>query len=114
MPSSARKDWRGLTGYFDAPSLKSALRLAVRASNRPRQRKSKKAVTGDTLVLLLATCASNRLIDLRDQAGGRRQSEIAGLRVEDLTDEEPVFADPKGKNSLPLPCLTIHLGRTLN
>ncbi|KQW61689.1 hypothetical protein ASD02_22235 [Ensifer sp. Root1252] len=63
---------------------------------------------------MLATCASNRLIDLRDQAGGRRQSEIAGLRVEDLTDEEPVFADRKGKNSLPLSCLTIHLGRTLN
>jgi hypothetical protein len=38
--------WRGLSGSFSAPSLKSALRLAVRASNRPRQRKSKKAVTG--------------------------------------------------------------------
>ncbi|CCE97905.1 phage integrase family protein [Sinorhizobium fredii HH103] len=32
--------WRGLTGAFDGPSLKSALRLAVRASARPRQRKS--------------------------------------------------------------------------
>jgi hypothetical protein len=44
--------WRGLTGSFSAPSLKSALRLAVRASNRPRQKKSKKAVTGDILAKL--------------------------------------------------------------
>jgi hypothetical protein len=28
--------WRGLTGSFSGPSLKSALWLAVRASNRPR------------------------------------------------------------------------------
>lgn len=41
--------WRGLTGAFGAPSLESALRLAVLASARPRQRKSRKAVTGDVL-----------------------------------------------------------------
>ncbi|WFU05688.1 site-specific integrase (plasmid) [Rhizobium sp. CB3171] len=112
--------WRGLTGEFSAPSLKTALRLAIKASGRPRQRKSKIAVTGDVLAKLLATCAGERLVDLRDRAllltafasGGRRRSEIATLRVEDLIDEEPVHADPKNAASPLLPCLTITLGRT--
>ncbi|PYE30079.1 phage integrase family protein [Rhizobium sp. PP-WC-1G-195] len=112
--------WRGLTGSFSAPSLKSALRLAVRASNRPRQRKSKKAVTADILAKLLAACAGDRLVDLRDRAlllmafasGGRRRSEVAGLRVEDLFEEEPVRTNPTDEHSPLLPCLTIRLGRT--
>jgi integrase len=112
--------WRGLAGAFSAPSLKSALRLAIRASDRPRQRKSKKAVTRDILTRLLATCAGDRLVDIRDRAllltafasGGRRRSEIAGLRIEDLVDEEPVHADPRKTESPLLPCLTINLGRT--
>ncbi|MCA1370931.1 site-specific integrase [Bradyrhizobium sp. BRP14] len=112
--------WRGLTGAFGAPSLKSALRLAVKASSRPRQRKSKKAVTVDVLVQLLQACAGDRLVDLRDRAlllaafasGGRRRSEVAALHVEDLTDEEPVRADPSDKDAPPLPCLSIRLGRT--
>nr|WP_015061206.1 site-specific integrase [Sinorhizobium meliloti]AFJ91247.1 phage integrase [Sinorhizobium meliloti] len=122
--------WRGLTGAFGAPSLKSALRLAVRASNRPRQRKSKKAVTLDILTKLLEACAGDRLVDARDRAlllaafasGGRRRSEVAALRVEDLADEEPVRANPADEepvranpadeNSPPLPCLSIRLGRT--
>ncbi|QND44670.1 tyrosine-type recombinase/integrase (plasmid) [Rhizobium lusitanum] len=112
--------WRGLTGSFTAPSLKTALRLAVRAAPRQRRRKSKKAATGDILAKLLATCAGDRLVDRRDRAllllafasGGRRRSEVAGLRFEDLIDEEPVRADPTDANSPPLPCLTISLGRT--
>ncbi|MDX0995150.1 tyrosine-type recombinase/integrase [Sinorhizobium medicae] len=112
--------WRGLTGAFGAPSLKSALRLAVKASNRPRQRKSKQAVTVDILAKLLQACAGDRPVDLRDHAllltafasGGRRRSEVAALRVEDLADEEPVRADPSDKTSPPLPCLSIRLGRT--
>jgi integrase len=112
--------WRGLTGAFGAPSLKTALRLAVKASRRPRQRKSRRAVTGDVLAKLLAACASDRLVDLRDRAllllafasGGRRRSEVAGLRVEDLIDEEPVRADSADTDSPALPCMTIHLGRT--
>jgi integrase len=112
--------WRGLTGCFDGPSLKSALRLAVRASARPRQRKSKKAVTADVLAQLLLACASESLVNLRDQAlllvafasGGRRRSEVAALRVEDLTEEEPVRDNPADENSALLPCLTIRLGRT--
>ena len=112
--------WRGLTGSFAAPSLKSALRLAVRASARPRRRNSKKAVTGDVLAKLLSTCAGERLVDLRDRAllltafasGGRRRSEIADLRIEDLVDEESVHADPRNAASPLLPCLTVNLGRT--
>ncbi|MDP9633007.1 UNVERIFIED_ORG: integrase [Ensifer adhaerens] len=112
--------WRGLIGSFDRPSLKSALRLAVRASARPRQRKSKKAVTGDILAKLLLACAGERLVDLRDRAlllaafasGGRRRSEVAAMRVEDLNDEDPVRTDPNDEKSPPLPCLSIRLGRT--
>ncbi|WP_429819528.1 site-specific integrase [Ensifer sp. B1-9] len=112
--------WRGLTGCFDGPSLKAALRLAVRASARPRQRKSKKAVTADVLAQLLLACAGESLVNVRDRAllliafasGGRRRSEVAALRVEDLTEEEPVRVDPTDKNSPPLPCLSIRLGRT--
>ncbi|MFQ6180352.1 site-specific integrase [Sinorhizobium meliloti] len=112
--------WRGLTGAFGAPLLKSALRLAVRASARPRQRKSKKAVTVDILAKLLQACAGDRLVDFRDHAllltafasGGRRRSEVAALRVEDLADEEPVRGNPADENFPPLPCLSIRLGRT--
>ncbi|MBD9641468.1 hypothetical protein IB277_34820 [Ensifer sp. ENS07] len=42
LHASGRTHWRGLTGAIDGPSLKSALGLAIRASARPRQRKSKK------------------------------------------------------------------------
>jgi integrase len=112
--------WRGLTGDFAAPSLKSALRLAVRAAARPRQRKSRKAVTGDVLAQLLDTCRGERRVDIRDRAlllaafasGGRRRSEVAALRVEDLREEDPVPLDPKDPDSPSLPCLTLHLGRT--
>ncbi|YCI06222.1 tyrosine-type recombinase/integrase (plasmid) [Ensifer sp. D2-11] len=110
--------WRGLAGSFGAPSLKSEFRLAVKASGR--QRKSNKAVTSDVLAKLLEACTGDRLVDLRDSAllltafasGGRRRSEIAGLRLEDLVEEEPVRADPADATSAPLPCFSIHLGRT--
>jgi integrase len=112
--------WRGLNGAFAEPSLKSALRLAARAAARPRQRKSKSAVTGDVIVRLLATCAGDRLADIRDRAilltafasGGRRRSEVAGLRVEDLVEEEPVRERPNDEASPLLPCLVLRLGRT--
>ncbi|WP_377295279.1 site-specific integrase [Rhizobium sp. SG2393] len=108
--------WRGLTGVFASPALKSALRLAVRATPRPRKRKSAKAVTADILSKLLATCRSDSLRDRRDRAilmvafasGGRRRSEIAGLRLEQLQAEEPIPVD----GAPPLPSLAIHLGRT--
>ncbi|MBX5173570.1 site-specific integrase [Rhizobium sp. NZLR1b] len=108
--------WRGFDGAFTSPALKSAIRLAVRAVPRTRRRKSAKAVTGDVLAKLLASCGDDSLRDIRDRAilmvafasGGRRRSEIAGLRREHLTVEAPVEV-PGGP---PLPSLSIHLGRT--
>ena len=108
--------WRGLSGAFASPSLKSAIRLAVRATPRPRKRKSAKAVTGDVLAKMLATCASGSLRDIRDRAilmvafasGGRRRSEVASLRREQLTVEPPIVVE----DGPPLPSLAIHLGRT--
>lgn len=75
----------------------------MRASARPRGRKSKKAVTADIPVALLKACTGDRLVDMRDRAllitafvsGGRRRSEISALRVEQLVEEVPVPADPK-------------------
>ncbi len=108
--------WRGLAGAFSAPSLKSAIRLAVRATPRPRKRKSAKAVTGNVLSKMLATCSTCSLRDIRDRAilmvafasGGRRRSEIAGLRIDQLSVEQPIEAE----NGPPLPSRAIHLGRT--
>jgi integrase len=108
--------WRGLDGFFGSPALKSAIRLAVRATPRPRRRKSAKAVTGDILSRLIATCSTGSLRDIRDRAilmvafasGGRRRSEIASLRVEQLKQEDPIPTE----GGPPLPSLSIHLGRT--
>ncbi|WP_353646271.1 site-specific integrase [Mesorhizobium sp. WSM2239] len=112
--------WRGFSGKFNAPGLQSAIKLAVRASARPRGRKSKKAVTADILTALLKACAGEKLVDARDRAllitafasGGRRRSEVSSLRVEQLVEEDPVPADPKDPDGPKLPCLKIRLGRT--
>ena len=112
--------WRGFDGPFSAPTLRAALRLAVRASSRPRGRKSQKSVTRDVLDQLLAGCGSSRLVDLRDKAllltafasGGRRRSETARLRIEQIFPEPPVPLDPADQRSQSLPCLSILLGRT--
>jgi len=108
--------WRGLGGFFSSPALKSAIRLAVRATPRLRKRKSAKAVTGDVLSKLISTCSTGSLRDARDRAilmvafgsGGRRRSEIADLRIEQLRREDPIEI----KDAPPLPSLSIHLGRT--
>lgn len=112
--------WRGIESPFAAPSLRSAVRLAVRASPRPRRRKSKRAVTRDVLDRLTATCSTDRLADTRDLAilllafasGGRRRSEVARLRVEQLSDEPAVPLDPTDSTSPTLACVSIQLGRT--
>ncbi len=107
--------WRGLDGAFASPALKSAIRPRPCAPCHDNgRRKSAKAVTGDVLAKLLATCATDSLRDLRDRAilmvafasGGRRRSEIAGLRREQLTVEPPISS-----RRMALPSLAIHLGR---
>lgn len=112
--------WKGIEGPFGSPTLRSAVRLAVRASPRPRRRKSKRAVTRDVLDRLAGTCSTDRLADARDLAilllafasGGRRRSEVARLRVEQLSDEPGVPSEPRDPNSPTLPCVSIQLGRT--
>jgi site-specific recombinase XerC len=112
--------WRGLRGKFNAPGLQSAIKLAVRASARLRGRKSRRAVTVDILSALLKASATDQLVDVRDRAllitafasGGRRRSEVASLRFEQLVEQEAVPADPKDPESPKLPCLAIRLGRT--
>ena len=112
--------WRGLDGPFGNPSIRNALRLAIRAADRPRARKSPAAITRDILDQLLATCGRGGAVDLRDRAllllafgsGGRRRSEIARLKVDDLEEREPVAVDPKAPNDEKLPVLAIRLRRT--
>jgi site-specific recombinase XerD len=114
--------WKGLESPLGTPAIRTSVRLAVRASAKPRQRKSKRAVTRDILDRLIATCQTDRLADTRDLAillvafasGGRRRSEVARLRLEQLSDEPDVLLDPDDKNSPHLPCLAIALGRTKN
>ena len=112
--------WLGLEGPFSSPNLRGALRLAARAARRPRGRKSAKPLTRDVLERLIAACAKGTLADKRDAAllllafasGGRRRSEIAGLRVEDLVERPPVPADPRTPQGPKLPVLALKLGRT--
>jgi integrase len=117
---STLTSWRGLSGAFNAPSLRSAIKLAVRASPRPRKRKSEKAVTADVLSTVLHVCGTNRLVDVRDRAmllvafasGGRRRGEIVSLRIEQLVEQEPVPEDLGNPDGPQLPCLRINLNRT--
>lgn len=112
--------WRSLAPSFATPAFKTAVKLALRASARSAQRKSQRAVTRDVLDKLLATCVLNRLVDRRDRAllltafasGGRRRSELAALRVDQIEALPPVPANPRDPESVKLPCLAIRLGRT--
>ena len=115
--------WRGVEGPFASGNVRAAIRLAVRASDRPRSRKSRDAVTRDVLDRLLDTCAGGSIVDYRDKAlllvafasGGRRRSEVARLRLEDLVDRPDVEAGGATAGGTPtgtLPCLALRLGRT--
>jgi integrase len=112
--------WRGLEGPFGAPAIRNALRLSIRAADRPPARKSAGAITRDILDKLLATCGRGRAIDLRDRAllllafgsGGRRRSEIVRLRVDDLEERALVPADPEAPEGPTLPVLAVRLRRT--
>ncbi len=85
-----------------------------------RARKSASAITRDILDQLLATCGRCRAVDLRDRAllllafgsGGRRRSEIARLKVDDLEEREPIAADASAPNGEKLCVLAIRLRRT--
>ena len=111
--------WKGIEGPFAAPSLRSAVRLAVRASSRPRERKSEPALTRDILDRQIGTWATDRLTDTRDLAillfafasGGRRCSEVAQLRAEQRRDE-PLAPRSARCEIATLPCLAIQFGRT--
>jgi site-specific recombinase XerD len=112
--------WRGLEPAFATPAFKTALHLGVRACARQPQRKSRRAVTRKVLDRLLATCVLNRLVDRRDRAllltafasGGRRRSELASLRVDQIETLPLVPKDPQDPESPKLSCLALHLGRT--
>ncbi len=112
--------WKGLESTLSTPAIRTSVRLAVRASGRPRRRKSQRAVTRDILDRLIATCQTDRLADTRDLAillvafasGGRRRSEVARLQLEQLSEEGDVPLDPDDPNSARLPCVAIALGRT--
>jgi hypothetical protein len=112
--------WRVLDPSFATPAFKIALRLAVRASVRPSRRKSQQAVTRVVLDRLLSTCVLNRLVDHRDRAilltafasGGRRRSELASLRADQIERLAPVPADPGAPDGAKLLCLALRLGRT--
>ncbi|NOE36250.1 tyrosine-type recombinase/integrase [Ruegeria sp. HKCCD7318] len=91
---------KNLASPFDAPQVKQARSKARRAAARPPAPKSQHPITRDVLVQLLATCRGSRR-DCRDRAllmlgwasGGRRRSEITGLRREDVSLKE---LDAKG------------------
>jgi integrase len=117
---STLHQWKGVQAPFDDPGIKKALRLAMKASGRAPQRKSRKPVTRDILESLLATCAGTKPIDLRDRAilliafaaGGRRRSEVAGLRHSQISIAEPIKLRPTDPASPTVPCVRITLGRT--
>ncbi|KUJ80982.1 tyrosine-type recombinase/integrase [Ruegeria profundi] len=86
---------KNLASPFEAPQVKQARSKARRAAARPPTPKSQHPITRDVLEQLLATCQGSRR-DCRDRAllmlgwasGGRRRSEITGLRREDVSLKE--------------------------
>lgn len=83
---------KNLSSPFEAPQVKQARSKARRAAARPPAPKSQHPITRDILEQLLTTCRGSRR-DCRDRAilmlgwasGGRRRSEITGLRREDVS-----------------------------
>lgn len=111
----------GLTRVLRRPL--AQIRVAARSARERATTTTRKQEGGHGATFwpkLLQACGGERLVDLRDRAlllaafasGGRRQSEVAALRVEDLVGEDPVRADPNDMASPPLPCLSSRLGRT--
>ncbi|MCP5074913.1 MAG: integrase, partial [Rhodobacteraceae bacterium] len=78
---------KNMASPFESPLIRQARAKARRAAARPRAPKSENPITREVLEAMLATCELS-LRDLRDKAvlmlgwasGGRRRSEITGLR----------------------------------
>lgn len=75
------------------PTKDNQVKLLIRRlSHQTPKRTRKKAITLATLQAMIATCTSNKLIDVRDKAlllvgfasGGRRRSELVDMLYEDL------------------------------
>ena len=86
-------------------SAEPALGAAIGRLSLARPR-SASGASWDVLDRLIATCAMDCLADTRDLAilllafasGGRRRSEVARLRVEQLRDEPPARLDPRDRS----------------
>ncbi|MCI0430185.1 MAG: site-specific integrase [Rhodospirillales bacterium] len=112
--------WRGFESPTAAPRVRTALKLAIKAANRRPGRKSERAIVRTVLSDALDRCYERTLAGLRDRAlllvgfasGGRRRSEIASLKVEDVIEEAPVPADPGNPHGPKLRCYSLELGRT--
>ncbi len=82
---------KNLASPFDAPLVKQARGKARRAAARPPAPKSRRPITRDILLALLDACGPS-LRGLRDRAilttgwasGGRRRSELTGMKREDV------------------------------
>jgi integrase len=98
QPCAPRCGWR-----FRSPSPEEAARgYARRAGPVARDlRVGPSADTRDVAILMVAFAS-----------GGRRRSEAAGLRIEQLREEPSVRFDPADEGSMLMLCLAIQLGRT--
>lgn len=124
--------WRGVEHPFASPEVSRTLRAAIRASDRPRTRKSAKAVDINLIEELLdhldsrcsmvadheAEVEAIRLRALRDRAllavmfasGGRRRSEISNLMHGQILRMEPLTAVSDWPDGIP--SMGLRLGRT--
>jgi integrase len=86
---------RNLNSPFEAPLIRQTRAKGRRAAAKPPAPKSAHPITRDVLETMLATCHGSRR-DCRDRAilmlgfasGGRRRSEITGLRFEDIAQKD--------------------------
>jgi hypothetical protein len=97
-----RCDWRFARLAEAAPAQEQAGRHPGRLESADRHLRDRSARRCRDLAILLLAFAS----------GGRRRSEVARLRVEQLRDEPPARLDPHEPKSPALQCLAIQLGRT--
>jgi len=121
--------WKNMEGPFRSPALRKALALAVRASGTVRRRKSRCAITRDLLEEMLHRIEAEiragegpgiRLTALRDRAllsvafasGGRRRSEIAALRLEQVEAEVITAPLALADGERVERVVKLHLGRT--